>query len=153
MLHNGHRERLRNKAVEHGFSCLEDHEKLELLLGYSIPRRNTNEIAHELINYAGSLGGVFDMETSELKRVAGVGFYTAFMIKLIGNIMNCPKSPPKNRFDMSKMSYAKKYISMIFAGAEKETTVASDAEKAKFARFMKLYKAGLEVEGLATKAL
>ena len=45
------------------------------------------------------------------------------------------------------------FLDKLFAGAEKETTVASDAEKAKFARFMKLYKAGLEVEGLATKAL
>ena len=129
MIHNGHRERLRNKAEEYGFSCLEDHEKLELMLGYSIPRRNTNEIAHELINYAGSLRGVFDMEMSELKKIGGVGNYTAFMIKLIGNIMNCPKTPPKNRYDMSRFSYVKEYISMLFAGSEKEEIYAIYLDK------------------------
>ena len=45
------------------------------------------------------------------------------------------------------------FLDKIFAGAEKETVVASDAEKAKFARFMKAYKAGLAVEKLATEVL
>ena len=69
MLHEGHRERLRNKAIEHGFGCLEEHERLELLLGYAVPRRNTNEMAHMLIDRAGSLRGVFDMDASEIKKI------------------------------------------------------------------------------------
>ena len=45
------------------------------------------------------------------------------------------------------------FLDKIFAGAEKETVVANSAEKAKFAEFMKSYKAGLAVEKLATEAL
>jgi len=45
------------------------------------------------------------------------------------------------------------FLDKLFASAEKETTIASESEKAKFAEFMKAYKAGLAVEGLATKVL
>ena len=41
----------------------------------------------------------------------------------------------------------------LFANAEKETVVASPEEKAKFARFMESYKAGLAVEKSATERL
>ncbi len=45
------------------------------------------------------------------------------------------------------------FLDTLFADAEKETVIASDEEKAKFASFMKSYKAGLAVEKLATERL
>jgi len=45
------------------------------------------------------------------------------------------------------------FLDTLFADAEKETVVASEEEKAKFAGFMKAYKAGLSVEKLATDKL
>ena len=45
------------------------------------------------------------------------------------------------------------FLDTLFADAEKETTIASDKEKAKFARFMESYKAGLAVEKSATERL
>lgn len=44
------------------------------------------------------------------------------------------------------------FLDALFASAEKETTIASEAEREKFASFMKLYKAGLAVEKRATEA-
>ena len=129
MIHEGHRERLRNKAIEHGFGCLEEHERLELLLGYAVPRKNTNEIAHILIEEAGSLRGVFDMDWSEIKAVAGLSTYAAFMIKLIGYIMNCPKAPPKRKVDLSKYVKVKDYLSLLFGACEKETLYALYIDK------------------------
>ena len=129
MLHEGHRERLRNKAKEYGFSCLEEHERLELLLGYSIPRRNTNEIAHELIDSAGSLRGVFDLDTAEIEKVHGMGKYSVFMLKLIGFIMNRPKEPPKKRVDMSRFSAVKEYAEMLFGASEVEELYALFLDK------------------------
>ena len=119
-MHEGHRERLRNKATAYGFECLEDHEKLELLIGYAVPRKNTNEMAHLLVSYAGSLRGVFDMDMAEIKSVSGLGNYAAFMIKLIGYIMNSPKAPPKKRVMLNKYSLITEYLSMLFSTAEKE---------------------------------
>jgi sugar (pentulose or hexulose) kinase len=45
------------------------------------------------------------------------------------------------------------FLDNIFASAEKETTVASNEEKAKFANFMVQYKNGLKVEKTATECL
>lgn len=120
MLHDGHRERLRNKATDFGIECLEEHEMLELLLGYCVPRRNTNEMAHELINRAGSLKEVFDMEVSEICKTKGMGDYGAFMLKLINFIMKRPKAPSKKRIDLSKFSYVKEHVGVLFSTAEKE---------------------------------
>ena len=57
-LHNGHRDRLRKRMLEKGLDHFEKHEVLELLLFYAIPRRDTNELAHRLINTFGSFSGL-----------------------------------------------------------------------------------------------
>ena len=46
-----------------------------------------------------------------------------------------------------------KFLDKLFENAERETVVASSEEKAKFAEFMKAYKAGLAVEKKATEVL
>ena len=48
--HNGHRDRLRKKFLDNSFDGLETHEILELMLYYAIPRKDTNPIAHKLID-------------------------------------------------------------------------------------------------------
>ena len=58
-LHDGHRDRLRKKFVLGGIDGWPHHEVLELLLFYAIARRNTNDIAHRLIEKFGSFNGVF----------------------------------------------------------------------------------------------
>ena len=45
------------------------------------------------------------------------------------------------------------FLDKLFEKAEKETVCANEAEKAKFAQFMKSYKAGLAIEKLATEKL
>ena len=59
-VHEGHRERIRNKYVNKGIEVFEQHEILEMLLFYAIPRKNTNDIAHRLLEACGSLSAVFD---------------------------------------------------------------------------------------------
>ena len=54
----GHRQRVLKKYLEHGIDCFEDHEILEIFLFTAYPRRNTNDISHQLINRFGSLEGV-----------------------------------------------------------------------------------------------
>ncbi len=72
-IHAGHRERVRENVTTNGYSQLEDHRLLELLLFYSIPRGDTNEIAHNLIEECGSLYNVLKADPEKLKRVKGIG--------------------------------------------------------------------------------
>ncbi len=85
-MHEGHRKRLKNKFLIDGIDNFKDHEVLELLLFYAIPRKNTNEIAHKLLQKFGTLDAIFDSPISLLKTVEGVGDSAAIFIKIISNI-------------------------------------------------------------------
>ena len=84
-LHKGHRERLRKQFLKSGVTKdIPEHQLLEFLLFYCIPRKDTNELAHELLDaFGGSLVSVFDASPEELMKVNGVGENTAALIKFI----------------------------------------------------------------------
>ena len=85
-MHSGHRERLKKKFVKYGADSLETHELLELLLFYGIPRKDTNELAHLLINSFGSLPQVLDAPMSSLLKINGVGESTAILLRLVSKL-------------------------------------------------------------------
>lgn len=82
-IHDGHRERLRSRFIEHGLDSFNELNALELLLFYAIPRKDTNPIAHALLDRFGSLYGIFDAGERELMEVEGVGESAAALIRLI----------------------------------------------------------------------
>ena len=95
-LHDGHRRRVKDNVLENGFSQLEEHKLLELMLFYSIPRGDTNELAHLLIDKTyGSLEGVLNASVESLQRVKGVGESTAIMLATMGEIYRKISRTPK----------------------------------------------------------
>lgn len=79
--HEGHRSKLKNRFVKQGLSGFEDHNILELILFFAIPRRDTNVIAHELLTKFGSFSRVFEASVEELCKVDGIGEHAAHLIK------------------------------------------------------------------------
>lgn len=79
-LHSDHRSRLRDRLLSCGVESLAEHELLELLLFTPIRRRNTNAIAHRLIERFGSLFDVLDAPIEELAKVDGMGDVSARFI-------------------------------------------------------------------------
>lgn len=65
--HSGHRERMRKKFIENGFDVFETHEALEMFLYYAIPRKDTNPLAHRLLDRYITVGGVCDAPIDELR--------------------------------------------------------------------------------------
>lgn len=86
-VHDGHRERLRDRFREHGLNDFNELNALELLLFYAIPRRDTNEIAHALLGHFGSLQSIFEASERELCAVPGVGVRTASLLRLVPQMM------------------------------------------------------------------
>ena len=86
-VHDGHRERLRARFAEHGLESFNELNALELLLCYAIPRRDTNEIAHRLLDAFGSLSGVFQASMQELTSVPGIGENAATLILMVPQIV------------------------------------------------------------------
>ncbi len=81
--HSGHRERMRKRFLEQGIESFEPHEMLEILLYYSVPRRDTNELGHLLLQHFGSISAVFEADIDELMQVKGITENTAALIKMI----------------------------------------------------------------------
>jgi DNA repair protein RadC len=86
-MHKGHRERLKDRFLAEGIDNFEPHSILEMIMFYSVPRRDTNPIAHGLLDYfGGSLIRVFDAPVEELVKVEGVGQNTAILIKMFPEV-------------------------------------------------------------------
>ena len=78
-----HRERVRKRFLREGLEHFEQHNQLELLLFYAIPQRDTNGIAHDLIQRFGSISRVMDASVEELMTVDGIGERAAVLLKLV----------------------------------------------------------------------
>lgn len=70
-VHAGHRGRLREQFLNNGDALLE-HQLLELMLSFVIPQKDTNPIAHDLINTFGSIADVVDAPMEELTQIKGI---------------------------------------------------------------------------------
>ena len=82
-IHDGHRERMKKRFLEHGLDNFDDVNALELLLFYALPRKDTNALAHALLDRFGSLAGVLDASAADLLSVDGVGESIAGLLRLI----------------------------------------------------------------------
>ena len=82
-LHEGHRDRLRERLIRNSFTEVDDYQVLEYILTLVIKRRDTNELAHTLVKTFGSLAGVFDAEMDDLVTVKGVTPTIAYFLHSI----------------------------------------------------------------------
>ena len=85
--HTGHRERMKAEFLACGLEGWPDHRVLELLLFYTIPQGDVNDLAHELVERFGSLAGVLDASVEELKKVKGVGDHTAVFLRMLPAVL------------------------------------------------------------------
>ena len=120
-MHEGHRKRLKMRFLKEGLDSFEPHQVLELLLFYSIPRKDTNELAHKLLERYGSLSGVFDADIKDIVKVPGIGENTAFLLNLIPHLArryHNDKWGPKPELNSS--TKAGNYAISLFAGRNYE---------------------------------
>ena len=83
-VHAGHRRRMTESFLRAGVEGFSDVQILEFLLNYAISRRDTNPLAHRLLEEFGDLYHVFNASVAHLMRVKGVGERTACLIRLVG---------------------------------------------------------------------
>lgn len=99
----GHRKRLREKYLKGGYDSFLDYEKLELLLTYSIVRKDVKPIAKELLERFGSIEGVMKALPEDLLKVEGLGESSVVFLKLISDMAG----------DIFKSSYLKRDVTTI----------------------------------------
>lgn len=85
-LHEGHRQRVKTRYLAEGLDAFEDHQILEMLLFYCIPMKDTNELAHKMIQEFGSLAGLLEADHKDVCRRCGVSENTAILVSLIPSL-------------------------------------------------------------------
>jgi len=120
-MHEGHRIRLKKRFLEEGLDSFEDHQILELLLFFAIPRKDTNELAHTLIQKYGSLSKVFEADPKELATTPGLGENSAILLSLIPSLARIYfKDRWGKRPNLDSTAKAGEYILTLFAGRSYE---------------------------------
>lgn len=104
-LHDKHRERMRERYLSEGMDGFQPHQILELILFYVIPRKDTNELAHQLLNRFGSISNVFEATPKELMKVDGIGKSAAVFLNMfsqIRRVYDADKLKQKNHINSTK---------------------------------------------------
>ncbi len=119
--HAGHRQRMKNKHAEFGVKIFNDHELMEMLLFYSIPQRNTNDIAHELIRKFETPRKAIEADGQRLTQIKGVKDNTSLLFSLISEIYRRDRvSFPAERGKYDTLSSVGEFFTQYFAGLGEE---------------------------------
>jgi DNA repair protein RadC len=115
----GHRQRLRERFQRSGLSGFHDHEILELLLTYVIPRKDVKPVAKGLLAKFGNLAAVFDAPASELTLEDGIGERAAVLLNLVPRLLESYQSSRwKRRETLNSTENAVAYLAARL-GAER----------------------------------
>lgn len=155
-LHEGHRDRIRQEFLQHGFDHnTPPHKILEILLFYCVQRADTNPIAHELIKKYGSVAAVLDAPVEELASFKGLSERSAVLLKLI--------MPTAQRYIYDKQSQKPaftnldsigKYALGRFLGETKEKTAVMCLDtRGTMLEFAFLSEGEIDSVGLSNRAL
>lgn len=120
-IHDGHRERLRKQFEQHGLDRFADHQALELLLTYAIPRGDVNPSAHELMRHFHSFSAVLEATPEDLAEVPGVGPKAALFFHLLLQTFrryDCDRNQTSKQLD--NPSKIKQYVTPLFLGITHE---------------------------------
>ena len=121
-VHEGHRSRVINKFLTQGLDTFNEHQALELLLFFAVPRIDTNQLSHVIIDTFGSLGNAMDAPVEELVKIPGVGNHTATLIKLIPQMArHYELSKLKHGVVLDSRERAGEYCVKLLTGYVKET--------------------------------
>ncbi len=118
--HDGHRQRLRARFLKEGLDNFEPHNILELLLFYSVPRKDTNELAHRLIETFGSLSEVLNAQPADLMKVPGVSENSAVLMSMMPQLFRAYTNDAARLGRISGRAAIEEYITGRLSGSNIE---------------------------------
>lgn len=122
-IHKGHRQRMKHKFLLNGLDDFEQHQALELLLYYAVPRCDTNPMAHRLLEHFGSISAIFDAPVDTLKE-AGISETTATLLKIVPEFSRLYLDDKyNNKNKIINFDNLIEYFSNKFVGRNEETVM------------------------------
>ena len=122
MLHSGHRARMRERYInDNGLDSFAEHEALELLLFYCIPQKDTNGLAHKMLNEYGSLANLFDTHPLDISKRCKVSENISVLISMIPQLSKLYfRSKWEKNVRLVTPELAGEYLIDLFAGRNTE---------------------------------
>jgi len=127
-IHEGHRERRRKLYEKAGLDAFADHEVLEMILFYALPRRDTNELAHQLIKTFGSLRRVLLSPAELLAQIPGIGNNAAVLLSLFGSVYERLARPEPPKKILGSLSAAGAFFFELLKDKQEECLYAICAD-------------------------
>ena len=114
-IHKNHRERMKHSYLSGGFSNFSDIEKLEFILYFAISRKDTNPIAHKLLDEFKTFDKVLEAPIESLAKINGLGEHSAILLHLFLDVLN---EYGKSKCDsyINSTTEAKHYASNLYNG-------------------------------------
>ncbi len=85
-LHDGHRARLMDLAVNAGVDAMSDVQVVEFFLTYILPRGDVNPLAHRLLNKFETFTQIIEADVNDLMSVKGINERAAKKISMFGEL-------------------------------------------------------------------
>lgn len=121
-VHTGHRQRLKERFCREGLDNFNEINVLELMLFYCVQRRDTNPLAHRLLEYFGKLSNVLEADREELMRVEGVTENIAVYLSMIRQVNRFYEMNRANKEKvLCSISECAEYMQDNFSGCSLET--------------------------------
>jgi len=120
-VHGGHRARVKERFLRDGLDGFEKHNVLELLLFYALPQRDTNPIAHALINRFGSVRGVLEASVEDLCTIDGISEHSATLLKLMPAVWRYAASEVERGERFESLNKLGRKLVTCYAGLTVET--------------------------------
>ncbi len=122
-LHAGHRERMRKRFLSTGITGFSDHELLELMLFYVLPRVNTNQISHSLIKHFDNFDSVLQANADELSDINGIGSSAALFLNFMSYMSRRYLISSHSNMHFSSSDDIKNYFIDYFNNSDSELCV------------------------------
>ncbi len=120
-LHKKHRAKMRKRFIDEGFENFQKHNVLEMLLYYALPRVDTNEIAHRLLNaYHGNISEVLGADVKSLMKIDGVGENAAVLLAMLPQVFRMYREELIERKGIFGRRDVEHYIANRFTGESVE---------------------------------
>lgn len=145
-IHRGHRERVREKFFKYGLECFSEFEVLEFLLFHTIPMKDTNEIAHKLIDRFGTLKGVLNAEYYDLMDVDGISEVSAALITLQREIFKYLRTKEVKKENLSTSKVACRFCQRYFENHVEESTIVIVVDEDRNIEGLEIISKGTETE-------
>ena len=144
-IHKNHRSRLKKQYRDNGGNVLTEIQILELLLFYAIPQKDTNPIAHRLIDKFGSVKNVLSADIETLMTVNGIKENSATLISLVNSLFRYIMTPATGT-KLDSVTEATKYCNELFKGVDVEQFYVICLTKSSIVKSVRLIQSGTSDE-------